>query len=233
MPSQQVIEKLEKLQTELETVSVAIKHIEDASNVAKTAADILKKIPELLAELKSVEEKHRKDLQKDLIEKIDAIEKQLQSLLTELKDKAKQLSQVIEETKKLEKSITDYLADLRKINFPERLDKIDNQISSINMGVGNLHTTIKRLQEKIEKGFEETNQNLRSGFSSTNDSIKHSQEKVTSDLVSHTNAKTAEIIKHLTEQNQLLKKEVKTNRIIQIVGLTIILIILIDVAVKH
>ncbi len=89
MPSQQVIEKLEKLQTELETVSVAIKHIEDASKVAKTASDILKKIPELLTELKSVEEKHRKDLQKDLKEKIDAIEKQLQSLLTELKDKAK------------------------------------------------------------------------------------------------------------------------------------------------
>lgn len=232
MPSQQVIEKLEKLQTELETVSIAVKHIDEAAKVAKTAADILKKIPELLAELKSVEEKHRKDLQKDLKEKIDAIEKQLQSLLTELKDKAKQLSQVIEETKKLEKSITDYFAELRKINFPERLDKIDNQISSINIGVGNLQTSIQRSQEKIEKGFEDTSQNLRSGFSSMNDSIKHSQEKVTSDLASHTNAKTAEIIKHLTEQNQFLKKEVKTNRIIQIVGLTIILVILIYIATK-
>ncbi len=232
MPSQQVIEKLEKLQTELETVSIAVKHIDEAAKVAKTASDILKKIPELLAELKSVEEKHRKDLQKDLKEKIDAIEKQLQSLLTELKDKAKQLSQVIEETKKLEKSITDYFAELRKINFPERLDKIDNQISSINIGVGNLQTSIQRSQEKIEKGFEDTSQNLRSGFSSMNDSIKHSQEKVTSDLASHTNAKTAEIIKHLTEQNQFLKKEVKTNRIIQIVGLTIILVILIYIATK-
>lgn len=232
MPSQQVIEKLEKLQTELETVSIAVKHIDEAAKVAKTAADILKKIPELLAELKSVEEKHRKDLQKDLKEKIDAIEKQLQSLLTELKDKAKQLSQVIEETKKLEKSITDYFAELRKINFPERLDKIDNQISSINIGVGNLQTSIQRSQEKIEKGFEDTSQNLRSGFSSMNDSIKHSQEKVTSDLTSHTNTKTTEIIKHLTEQNQFLKKEVKTNRIIQIVGLTIILVILIYIATK-
>jgi len=232
MPSQQVIEKLEKLQTELETVSVAIKHIEDASKVAKTAADILKKIPELLIELKSVEEKHRKDLQKDLKEKIDAIEKQLQSLLTELKDKEKQLSQVIEETKKLGKAVNDYIVELRNINFPERLDKIDNQISSINIGVGNLQTSIQRSQEKIEKGFDETNQNLRAGFSSTNDNIKHSQEKVISDLASHTNAKATEIIKHLTEQNQLMKKEVKTNRIIQIVGLTIILIILIYVAVK-
>ncbi len=149
MPSQQVIEKLEKLQTELETVSFAIKHIEDASKVAKSAADILKKIPELLTELKSVEEKHRKDLKQDLKEKIDAIEKQLQSLLTELKDKAKQLSQAIEETKKLEKAINDYFGELKKINFPERLDKIDNQISSINIGVGNLQTAIQNTQTKM------------------------------------------------------------------------------------
>lgn len=233
MPSQQVIEKLEKLQSELETVSVAIKHIEDASKVAKTAAEILKKIPDLLTELKSVEERHRRDLQKDFKEKIDAIEKQLQTLLTELKDKTKQLIQVIEETKKLEKVINDYIVELRKINFPERLDKIDNQISSINIGVGNLQTSIQRSQEKIEKGFEEINHNLSNGFSSVNENIKHSQKKVTSDLASHTNTKTDEIIKHLAEQNQLLKKEVKTNRLIQTVGLTIFLIILIYVAVKR
>lgn len=150
MPSQQVIEKLEKLQTELETVSSAIKHIEDSSKVAKSAADILKKIPELLTELKSVEEKHRMDLKQDLKEKIDAIEKQLQSLLTELKDKAKHLSQVIEETKKLDKAINDYFEELKKINFPERLDKIDNQISSLNIGVGNLQTAIQNSQAKID-----------------------------------------------------------------------------------
>jgi len=214
MPSKQVIEKLEKLQTELETVSEAVKHIDEAAKVAKSAADILKKIPELLAELKSVEETHRKNLQKDFKEKIDSIEKQLQSLLTELKDNAKLLSQLIEETKKLEKSIIDYFAELRKINFPERLDKIDNQISSINIGIGNLQTSIQRSQEKIERGFDETNQNLKNGFTSTKDFIKHSQEIVISDLASHVNAKTADIIKHLTEQNQLMKKEVKTNRII-------------------
>jgi chromosome segregation ATPase len=100
--------------------------------------------------LKSVEEKHRKDLKQDLKEKIDAIEKQLQSLLTELKDKAKHLSQVIEETKKLEKAINDYFGELKKINFPERLDKIDNQISSINIGVGNLQTAIQNTQTKID-----------------------------------------------------------------------------------
>jgi hypothetical protein len=146
MASQQVIEKLEKLQSELDTVSFAVKHIDEAAKVAKTTSDILKKIPELLAELKSVEENHRKDLQKDHKEKIDAIEKQL----TELIEKAQQLSQIIDETKKLEKSISDYFQEIKKINFPDRLDKIDNQISSINIGVGNLQTAIQNTQMKID-----------------------------------------------------------------------------------
>jgi len=150
MASQQVIEKLEKLQSELETVSIAIKHIDKAAIVAGTAADILIKIPELLIELKSVEENHRKDLQTSLKEKIDSIEKQLQSLLTELKDKAKQLDQVIDKINKLEKVINDYIVVLQKINFPDRLDKIDNQISSINIGVENLQTAIQNTQFKID-----------------------------------------------------------------------------------
>lgn len=227
MPSQQVIDKLKNLQTELETVSEAVKHIDEAAKVAKSATDILKNIPGLLIELKSIEEIHRKNLQKDFKEKIDSIEKQLEIMMTDLKDKTNMLSHLIEDTKKLEKSITDYFAELRKINFPERLDKIDNQISSINIGLGNLQTSIQLTQEKTEKGFDETTQNLSNGISSTKDYIKYSQEKVTSDIALQTTEKTAEIIKKLSEQNQLLKKEVKTNRIIQIVGLIIVLGILI------
>jgi len=232
MASQQVIEKLEKLQSELDTVSNAIKHIDEASIVAKSASDILKKIPDLLDELKLGEEKHRNDLKEHLKEKIHEIERQLQLLLIELIDKAKQLNQVIDETNKLEKSISEYFYEIKKINFPDRLDKIDNQISSINIGLGNLQTSIQRSQEKIENGFDETNQNLKSGFYSTKESIKHSQEKVISDLASQTNAKTSEIISQLTEQNNLLRKEVKTNRIIQLIGLILILILVIYVAIK-
>ena len=44
MPTQPVIEKLEKLQVELETISVAVKHIDEAAKVAKTTSEILKKI---------------------------------------------------------------------------------------------------------------------------------------------------------------------------------------------
>ena len=206
MPSPQVIEKLQALQVELEKTSIAIKHIDEATKVAKTAADILKQIPELIKELKSVEESHRKELQKLHKENVDEVVKQLNNLLTELKGKSKELSQVIEETQKIEKAIANYFSEIKKINFPERLDKIDNQISSINIGVGNIQTSIQRSLEKIEKGFDEAS--------------------------SHVEAKTVEIMKKITEYNKLLKTEIKTNRVIQLAGLTIIIAALIYIAIK-
>jgi len=59
MPSQEVIEKLENLQAELFNISIAVKHVEDAATVAKTASEILKHIPGLLNDIKAIEEKHR------------------------------------------------------------------------------------------------------------------------------------------------------------------------------
>jgi chromosome segregation ATPase len=150
MPTQPVIERLKELQIELERISTAVKHIDEAAKVAKSTSEILKKLPELIIDLKALDEKHHQDLLKVHKEKIEALEKQLQDLLIELKEKSKQLNQLIDESKKLEKTIADYFSEIKKINFPERLDKIDNQISSINIGVGNLQSAIQNTQSKVD-----------------------------------------------------------------------------------
>lgn len=209
MPTQTVIEKLKDLQDELETVAAAVKHIDDASKVAKTASEIFKKLPELINDLKALEEKHRQELLKVHKDKIDSLEKQLQSLLTELKEKSTQLTQLIDETKKLEKTISDYYSEIKKINFPERLDKIDNQISSINIGVGNLQTAIQNTQTKLDA--------VQSSVNSINQTIDR---------------KFTDLENRIISESILLKKEIKTNRIIAIsvggiliIGLVIILIL--------
>lgn len=209
MPTQTVIEKLKDLQDELETVAAAVKHIDDASKVAKTASEILKKLPELINDLKALEEKHRQELLKVHKDKIDSLEKQLQSLLTELKEKSTQLTQLIDETKKLEKTISDYYSEIKKINFPERLDKIDNQISAINIGVGNLQTAIQNTQTKLDA--------VQSSVNSINQTIDR---------------KFSDLENRIISENVFLKKEIKTNRIIAIsfggiliIGIVLILIL--------
>ena len=209
MPTQTVIEKLKDLQDELETVSAAVKHIDDASKVAKTASEILKKLLELINDLKALEEKHRQELLKVHKDKIDALEKQLQSLLTELKVKSKQLTQQIDETKKLEKTISDYYSEIKKINFPERLDKIDNQISAINIGIGNLQTVIQNTQTKVDT--------VQSSVNSLSQTIE---------------SKFSDLENKFVAENVFLKKEIMTNRIIGIsvggiliIGIVLILIL--------
>lgn len=209
MPTQTVIEKLKDLQNELETVAAAVKHIDDASKVAKTASEMLKKLPELINDLKALEEKHRQELLKVHKDKIDVLEKQLQSLLTELKEKSKQLNQLIDETKKLEKAISDYYSEIKRINFSERLDKIDNQISSINIGVGNVQTAIQNTQTKVD------------GVQSLVNSLSQAIDKKLSDLENR-----------VVTENAMLKKELKTNKIIQLIGFGLILIILIYLILK-
>lgn len=193
MPTQPVIEKLEELRKELDKASTAVKHIDDAANVAKNAAAILEGFISLLNDLKALEENHRQELIKIHKDKIDALEEQLQRLLTELKDKSKQLNQLIDETNKLEKAISDYYTEIKKINFPERLDKIDNQMSSINIGVGNLQTAIQSTQTII------------SSIQSSVNSLSQSMDKKFSDLGNK-----------LAIEYNLVRKEIKKNRIITI-----------------
>jgi len=113
--------------------------------------------------------------------------------LAELKEKSKLLNQLIVETKKLENTISDYYSEIKKINFPERLDKIDNQISSINIGVANLQTAIQNTQTKVDS--------VQTSLSSTSQAI----EKRFFDLENK-----------IVSENSSIKKEIKTNRIIMI-----------------
>jgi chromosome segregation ATPase len=202
MPTQPVIERLKELQTELETVSAAVKHIDEASKVAETAAKILKKLPELISDLKDLEENHRQELLKVHKEKIEDLEKELLSLLAQLKKMSMQLTQLVDETKKLEKSISDYLSEIKRINFPERLDKIDNQISAINIGVGNLQSAIQSTQTKID---------------AVQSSVGILSQKIDS--------KFYDLEIKIAADNAFLKKEIKANKIIVIALIAISIVV--------
>ena len=100
------------------------------------------------------------------------------------------------------------------------LTNIIQTLTGIVQSLGNIQTT-------LDANHKEAKQLLNS-FSETERHLTDQDKQAT---------KNVELLesklKSLSEQNELLKKELKVNRLIQIVGLTIILIILIYVAVKH
>jgi len=160
---------------------------------------------DLATELKRFEEKS-----KDLQTKIDELKRQIERL--EKIDLEKHFD-------KLQKTLAEIFGAINTINLT--LTNIIQTLTGIVQSLGNIQTT-------LDTNHKEAKQFLNS-FSETTEKHLTNQDNQATKNVELLESK----MKSLSEQNELLKKEVKTNRIIQIVGLTIILIILIYVAVKH
>ena len=165
------------------------------------------------------------------------IDKTREDLAIELKrfeEKSKDLQSKIDELKK-------QIERIEKIDFDKHFDKhqktlseIFGAINAINLTLTNITQTFTGfiqslgvIQTAIDTNHKESMQLLNS-FSETTEKHLTDQDKQESKNVELIENK----MKSLTEQNELLKKEIKKNRIIQIVGLSVILVILIYLVAK-
>jgi len=219
------------------TLGAATKNYLDGNNALFT-----KKLSELSTKIKEFEEeierlvntdfsKLFKDLQKVFIDQTRA------DLATELKrfeEKTKDLQTKIDELKK-------QIERLEQIDLEKHFDKLQRTLSdifgavnAINLTLTNIFQTLTGLvqtlgniQITIETNHKEAKQ-LLNNFSETTEKHLTDQDNQA--------AKNLELLEikmiSLSEQNELLKKEVKTNIKIQIVGFLAIIIILIYVIVK-
>jgi DNA repair exonuclease SbcCD ATPase subunit len=232
----QELVKLSEIYTN--TLGVATKNYLDGNNTLFTT-----KLNELSTKIKEFEKeitrlvntdftKLFKDLQKVFIDQTRA------DLATELKrfeDKSKDLQTKIDELKK-------QIERLEKIDLEKHFDKLQKTlaeifgaINAINLTLTNIIPTLTgivqslgNIQTTLDTNHKEAKQLLNSFSETTQKHLSDQDKQATKNLeLLESN------MKYLSEQNELLKKEVRTNRIIQIVGLTIILIILIYVAYKQ
>lgn len=168
---------------------------------------------------KSFIDQTRKDLATEL-KKFDEKSTDLQTKIDELRNQVERLEKIDLEKHfdKLQKTLSEIFGAINAINIT--LTAITQTLNSIVQSLG-------AIQNAIDTNHKETKQVISSFSDATTKhlSSQDSEAKRNTELLESK-------IKSLAEQNDLLKKEVKTNRIIQIVGLTIILIILIYVAVK-
>ena len=160
---------------------------------------------DLAIELNKFDEKS-----KDLQAKINDIQKQIERL--EKIDLEKHFAE-------LQKTLVEIFGAINAINLT--LTNIIQTLTGIVQSLGTIQTT-------LDTNHKEAKQLLNS-FSETIEKHLTVQDKQAT--------KNMELLENkmnsLSEQNELLKKEVKINRIIQILGLAIILIILIYVASKY
>jgi hypothetical protein len=161
------------------------------------------------------------------------------------KDVEVELKKIGEKTNDFQTKITSFGGEinrLEKVDLEKHFDKLQKTLSdifgainAINLTLTGLTTSLNsviqslgQIQKTVEDKFTETKKLINNFSTETNSHLNQQDKK---------NATEFEILKKevacLSEQNIDLKKEIKTNRIIQIVGLVITISLLIYLIIKH
>jgi chromosome segregation ATPase len=149
MASQEVITALESLHREIEKLEPAIKHVETAQQVTQTVKAIPQKHVELLTEVKNNDAKHKEELKNLFAKELSGFtdeNKKLQKKTTEIQQQVK-LEQ--EALSKLKETVQSFHDRVEKINFPERLDKLDANVAGIMAAIQSVQNRLDRLERNI------------------------------------------------------------------------------------
>lgn len=149
MASQEVLTALETLHREIEKLEPAIKHVETAQQVTQTVKAIPQKHVELLQEVKSNDAKHKEELKTLFAKELSGFmeeNKKLQKTTTEIQQQVK-LEQ--EALAKLKETVQSFHERVEKINFPERLDKLDANVAGIMAAIQSVQSRLDGVERNI------------------------------------------------------------------------------------
>lgn len=149
MASEKVLQSLETLHRELDKLSPAIEHVHTAQKIAETVKDIPNKHLELLKSVKETDENFKKELKEQLKSEASKITVEVNQIIQSLKDTQGLLKGEIIDLEKLKKTIKDFHIEIIRINFPERLDKMDANISGIMAAVQAVQSRLDSLERNI------------------------------------------------------------------------------------
>ena len=179
MASQEVLTALESLHREIEKLEPAIKHVETAQQVTQTVKAIPQKHVELMQEVKSNDAKHKDELRNLFAKELSGFteeNKKLQKTTTEIQQQVK-LEQ--EALARLKETVQSFHERVEKINFPERLDKLDANVAGIMAAIQSVQSRLDGLERNIPDRLrdmqdyqKETRATLQSGLEQTKTALQ-------------------------------------------------------------
>lgn len=183
MASQEVLTALESLHREIEKLEPAIKHVETAQQVTQAVKAIPQKHVELLQEVKSNDAKHKDELKNLFAKELSGFteeNKKLQKTTTEIQQQVK-LEQ--EALARLKETVQSFHERVEKINFPERLDKLDANVAGIMAAIQSVQSRLDGLERNISDRLrdmqdyqKETRAALQSGLEQTKTALQTAVE---------------------------------------------------------
>jgi uncharacterized phage infection (PIP) family protein YhgE len=164
MPSPEVLTALEGLHRELERLEPAIKHVETAQEVTRTVKLIPEKHVALIESLKADNDTYKESLSLLFSAKLSSLSNETEKVILTTRDIQSGIQAEHESLAKLREQIASFHDKVDRINFPERLDKLDATVSGIMSAVQatqsrldnierNLTDRISDLSKSQEKAF--------------------------------------------------------------------------------
>lgn len=185
MASQEVLTALETLHREIEKLEPAIKHVEAAQQVTQSVKAILQKHVELVQEVKSNDAKYKYELKNLFAKELSgytAENEKLQKTTTEIQQQVKLEQQALA---KLKETIQSFHEKVEKINFPEKLDKLDNNVSGIMTATHSVQSRLDGLERNITDRLrdiqdyqKETRVTLQSGLNESKVDLQNATKKL-------------------------------------------------------
>lgn len=149
MASQEVLTALETLHREIEKLKPAVQHVELAQQVSEMVSGIPKMHLDLIEEVLKTDSHFKNGLQK-------ICEKELTELTAENKKLQKTTSEIQQHVKleqdalaKLKETVQSFHERVEKINFPERLDKLDANIAGIMAAIQSVQSRLDALDRSM------------------------------------------------------------------------------------
>lgn len=178
MASELVLKALDNLHRELERLEPAIKHVETAAEVTKIVKEIPQKHINLLAEIKSDDVRHKSELKEIFTKDLSSIADENRKLEKTTSEIQKQVKLEQDALAALKDKVQAFHDKVERINFPERLDKVDANVAGIMAAVQSLQSRI----DTVERNLSDKLKDIRSEIRETLDDINNKMKQSFSDI---------------------------------------------------
>jgi len=178
MASQQVITALESLHKELEKLEPAIKHVETAVEVTRIVKEIPQKHINLLAEIKSDDVRHKGELKEIFTKDLSSIADENRKLEKTTSEIQKQVKLEQDALAALKDKVQAFHDRVERINFPERLDKVDANVAGIMAAVQSIQSRMDTVERNLSDRLKEMRSEFKEAQNSINSSLKQSFSEI-------------------------------------------------------
>lgn len=203
--NQEIHTHLEKLKTELEKLEPAVKNLQKADenaaalinsfgNIHKEFSFHLKNIEKLL--LESIRE-HQNHITNEIQASTKKIIYASESFTNSSISFEKHIMSLLEENKHLSSETNKLIANIDKIDFPSRFEKLDVTVSSFNQEIQNAQQLIGDLEKNLKDDFQEKTRDIIIKIESIENSLKQQIE--------NSRLETKSQFENQTKENKLLK----------------------------